>query len=171
MNSKFLSYVLRHAPEKSNLQLDKQGWCSVESIINNCNITFNELKSIVDNDGKTRYAFNSDFTQIRANQGHSINVKLIFTKKVPPVLLYHGGDFKAKDLILKYGLQKMTRHHVHLSADLETAMKVGSRRKRYIIFEIDAKSALEDGIEFFISDNKVWLTDNVPPKYLKIKSI
>ena len=167
--SKYLSYLLRHKPEAANLTLDKQGWCLIDQLLANTDFTEEELSSIVFNDTKSRYAFDAFATSIRANQGHSTTeVKITFKKAVPPVILYHGTHAGAVDSILKVGLQPMRRHHVHLSADLDTAKAVGGRRKGgTVIFEVDAKTMLVNGYSFFLSENDVWLVDAVPVPFLK----
>jgi putative RNA 2'-phosphotransferase len=171
--SVYLSYLLRHKPETAHLTLDKDGWCDLKQLLANTDFTLEELEDIVAKDAKQRYSFwpaalASAPTHIRANQGHSTtDVKLTFTKAVPPIVLYHGSDARVMPTILKDGLKAMNRHHVHLSADLEVAKSVGGRRKRgFVVYEVNAKAMLADGIEFFISDNGVWLVDAVPAKYL-----
>ena len=66
-----------------------------------------------------------------------------------------------RDLIPK------SRLYVHLSSDKETAKKVGSRHGRPVIYEIDCRQMAADGFHFFESANHVWLTKEVPVKYLK----
>jgi putative RNA 2'-phosphotransferase len=103
---------------------------------------------------------------IRASQGHSIEIELGFAATLPPKALYHGTATKSVAGILLTGLEKRSRQHVHLSKDIETATKVGQRHGKVFIFEVDAEQMQADGFEFFISENGVWLTDNVPVKYL-----
>jgi putative RNA 2'-phosphotransferase len=180
--SKYLSYLLRHKPETARLTLDKEGWCSIAQLIANTDFTVEELETIVAEDAKTRYAIrywvmggNEDLPEtrepeaIRANQGHSTNeVKMTFKKAIPPTVLYHGADDKVLHLIMKKGLLPIKRHHVHLSADIETANAVGGRRKSgHTVLIVDAKKMLTDGHTFYISDNGVWLSSHVLPQYLK----
>jgi putative RNA 2'-phosphotransferase len=100
-------------------------------------------------------------------QGHSSKqVDREFKAVVPPVKLFHGTATKFVDSILKQGLQPQSRHHVHLSADIETAVKVGQRHGKVVVFEVDSKRMYADGIKFFQAENGVWLTDVVPAKYL-----
>ena len=61
----------------------------------------------------------------------------------------------------------MSRHHVHLSTDWQTAQKVGSRRGVPIVLEIDAKAMVKEGCSFYCSDNGVWLVDEVSKNYIK----
>jgi putative RNA 2'-phosphotransferase len=125
------------------------------------------LKELVSKDNKKRYAFNDDLTMIRASQGHSIDVELGYTPKSPPEILYHGTAEKFVESILKSGLQKRNRHHVHLSKDIETAIKVGQRHGKPVVFEVFAGKMFAKGFEFYESDNAVWLCDAVPVAFLR----
>jgi len=174
--SKYLSYLLRHKPEAAHLTLDKEGWCVIDELLKNTDFTYDELISLVAADEKRRYSLAPElgtvvglqYELIRANQGHSTDsVRLTFNKAVPPTVLFHGTTADALQQILKVGLKPMSRHHVHLSADIETAKTVGGRRKAdLVVLKIDAKRMLADGFEFFLSDNGVWLISAVPAKYL-----
>ena len=171
--SKFLSLVLRHKPKVIGLQLDKNGWADVEELLaksaqNGNSFTFQELKEVVRTNDKKRFSFDESETKIRANQGHSLNLDLELEEKTPPKVLYHGTAERNVKTILKSGLQKMKRHHVHLSANVETAKNVGTRYGKPVIFEIDTKAMLEQGFKFYVSANGVWLVDKVPPKFLDI---
>ncbi|MCT7948397.1 RNA 2'-phosphotransferase [Ancylothrix sp. C2] len=171
--SKYLSYHLRHAPEKLGLKLDEGGWVPVLDLLESAKkdqfpISLEELKQVVDKDDKKRYSF--DFTDklIRANQGHSIKVDLQLKEALPPDILYHGTGQKTVESILHKGLSKMSRHHVHLSADMETAKKVGKRHGKPVILAVDAQTMYKAGYPFYCSDNGVWLVESVPPEYLQL---
>ncbi len=170
--SRFLSYHLRHAPEKLELELEAGGWVSVVKFLKASHthkfpITLTELEEVVKTNDKQRFSFDETRTKIRANQGHSVNIDLQLIPLTPPEILYHGTHQKVVNKILKEGLKKMSRHHVHLSKDRETPLKVGSRRGKPIIFQVNAQQMSEDGFVFYCSDNGVWLVDFVAPKYLK----
>lgn len=170
--SKFLSLVLRHNPEKAGIVLDSNGWVSVYELIEKCNtrkiaINFELLKTLVLTNDKQRFTFNDDQTKIRANQGHSVTIDLELDPQQPPNLLYHGTVEKYVNLIRKEGLKKMQRMHVHLSKDLDTAVKVGSRRGKPVILKIQAGKMHTDGFAFYLSQNGVWLCDEVPVKYIE----
>ncbi len=169
--SKFLSLVLRHKPETINLKLDESGWVSVEELLaackeNNFDLSEDELREVVATNDKKRFAFSDDGKKIRASQGHSVDVELGYAPKEPPEKLFHGTAAKFLDSIKEKGLIKGERHHVHLSQDFETAVKVGSRRGKAVVLEIDSKRMHEAGIDFFISENGVWLTEKVPVNYI-----
>jgi len=168
--SKALSFWLRHKPEDIGIEIGENGWVDVQELLEKASeklhFTFDELKNVVDNNDKKRFSFSEDMFSIRANQGHSTDVKINFEEVKPPAILYHGAPIGVIDSIMKEGLKKMSRHHVHLSVDEDTAAKVGSRRGKFEILEIEAMRMRADGYKIYISDNGVYLTDEVPPKYI-----
>ncbi|MBL7873968.1 MAG: RNA 2'-phosphotransferase [Cyclobacteriaceae bacterium] len=169
--SKFLSCILRHKPEIIGIELDENGWTEVDSLIEKSNkygIRINNeiLNHIVATNSKKRFVFNSTFDKIRASQGHSIGVELGYANQQPPEILFHGTGEKSVQSILEIGLEKRKRQHVHLSNDIETATKVGQRHGKPFVFKILAEQMYNDNFEFYFSDNGVWLTENVPTKYL-----
>jgi putative RNA 2'-phosphotransferase len=171
--SKYLSYHLRHHPEKLGLMLDVGGWVSVENLLKAANksgfpISLSELQEVVANNDKQRFSFDSTGGKIRANQGHSVAVDLLLESVEPPAMLYHGTGKKSVESILGQGLLKMSRHHVHLSADIPTAKKVGQRHGIPVVFVVDAAEMHQEGYQFYCADNGVWLVDNVPPQYLQL---
>ncbi len=169
--SKLLSRVLRHQPELLGIELDDQGWTETQTLLLAINenvmpIDKEMLEAVVRENDKQRFSFNTDRSMIRANQGHSLKVELDLPSVEPPVFLYHGTVEKFISNIKDKGLLKMNRQHVHLSLDTATARKVGSRRGKPTILKVAAGQMFADGHVFFLSENKVWLTDHVPPKYL-----
>lgn len=174
--SKFLSYHLRHRPDKIGLELAPGGWVSVDELLaaakkNSFDIERDELDEVVASNDKKRFSFNATGTLIRANQGHSLEVDLQLEPAVPPEVLYHGTGEGAVESILRRGLSKMSRHHVHLSVNMATAKKVGKRHGRPVIFEVNAAAMYEAGYKFYCSNNGVWLVDKVPSKYLQITEV
>lgn len=171
--SKFISLILRHKPETIGITLDEHGWADVSELIEGINKTtpFNMemLQEIVSTDNKQRYSFNDDKTLIRANQGHSIPVDVELKKAVPPEVLYHGTGEKYVTSIDKEGLIPKSRLYVHLSKNEETALNVGKRHGKPVVYKVDAKRMAEAGYEFFLSVNGVWLTKAVPKEYLSRK--
>jgi len=170
--SKFLSLILRHNPDLIGLSLDAKGWADVielieKSAIKGKKFNFEELNFIVQNCDKQRYTFNDDYTKIRANQGHSINVDLELKPVEPPKILFHGTTIKNLKSILENGIHSGTRNYVHLSQDTETATKVGMRHGKVVILKIMSGKMFNEGINFYVSKNNVWLTDFIDLKYIK----
>ena len=165
--SKFLSLVLRHHPEKIGISLDQHGWAKVSEILLGVNLTMEDLIHIVETDGMERYSFNEDKTLIRANQGHSLSVDLELEAREPPEVLYHGTVGQFLNAIRQEGLQRRNRQYVHLSKDVETAKTVGSRRGIPVVLQIASGRMYREGYEFFLSENGVWLTKEVPPSYMQ----
>ena len=173
--SKEVSYALRHAPWEYELELNDEGFVSIEQLLNSINeshnydrkITKEDLLFIINNSDKKRHEIVGD--QIRALYGHSVVNKIIKQESKPPLVLYHGTTHKALKSIMINGLLPMKRQYVHLSANKETALKVGSRRDNNpILLEIDSNNAFKEGIIFYIGNDNVWLCNSLPSKYIKI---
>lgn len=168
---RFISLILRHHPETIGITLDKNGWAKVSELIYGMNkacknIDMITLERIVKENNKKRYIFNEDKTKIRANQGHSINVDVELKEANPPNILYHGTASRFLDGIKTKGILKGGRQYVHLSKDIETAISVGKRHGNPIVLKIDVLKMQKDGYIFYISENGVWLSSEIPYKYI-----
>ena len=168
--SKFLARILRHDPGAGNLRLDREGWADVDEVLTAIKARFGDftaanLAELVRANDKSRYALSSDGTRIRANQGHSIEVDLGLQPVEPPPVLYHGTKAELVPRIMLEGLKKGSRQHVHLSLDIQTARKVGSRRGGKLAV-LTIRSADMTYYPFYRSTNGVWLTEHVPPPFI-----
>jgi len=168
--SKRLSYLLRHNPQALKLDMDTNGWVPVSQLISSGEFTMDSIEKAVKENNKKRFEFSSDKKKIRARQGHSIEIDLGYKPVKPLDLLYHGTATKSLKFIWKDGLKKMNRHAVHLSKDIITAENVGKRHGKVIVLMIDAKKMHENGHEFFLTENGVWFTDNVPFEYIRYQA-
>jgi putative RNA 2'-phosphotransferase len=169
--SKFLSLVLRHDPRRIGIRLDDAGWTGVSELLAACaahgvSITRAELTALVAASDKQRFALSADGQRIRANQGHSVDVDLQLVAVAPPATLYHGTVASAISSIRKGGLVRGERHHVHLSADVETASRVGARRGKPVILTVRAADMAAAGHVFYRSANGVWLVEHVPAEFI-----
>lgn len=171
---KLLALVLRHKPQELGLTVDAHGWAQVDAVVQ----AFSKigpfdkglLERIVREDSKGRYSFSEDKTKIRANQGHSLPVDVGLAQAQPPEVLYHGTGAKYVQSINTQGLLPQTRLYVHLSQDVVTAVKVGKRHGKPVIYRVAAGEMARAGCEFYLSVNGVWLTKRVPAKYLQLES-
>lgn len=170
--SKTLSYWLRHRPDQAGLSLDSGGWTAVDDVLaglaaqglpNDIDV----LLAVVETSDKQRFELSPDLSRIRARQGHSISVDLALEPREPPSVLYHGTVDRFLAAILAEGLSKMRRHHVHLSSDTKTAQRVGTRRGKPVVLVIDAHAMRAAGMLFYVTENNVWLTEAVPPRFLR----
>ena len=172
---RLITYSLRHRPEELDITLDEQGWVEIDVLLEALHnkdkeITREELEYLIATSDKQRFAVDESGEKIRANQGHTVDVNLGYESQVPPEYLYHGTNEESVKDIMETGVQRMKRHAVHLSEDLGTAIKVGERRGRVLILRIQSGKMHEDGYVFQLSDNNVWLTDNIPIQYIEISS-
>lgn len=174
--SKYLCYLLRHAPEAAKLDMDRHGWVSIAQLIQNvsatgkAHLTRELLEEIVATDDKGRYRLSPDGERIKACQGHSIAwVEPELEERIPSQYLYHGTTTEALAEIQKSGaILRMSRHAVHLHTDEATAWQVASRRKNKtpVVLKIDAEAMSRAGFTFQISENGVWFCEQVPIAYI-----
>jgi len=167
---KLLAYVLRHRPDAAGVALDAAGWVDVDELVAGLRrggrrVTADDVRKAVDADGKGRYELADG--RIRAAQGHSVGVELGLEPVAPPAVLYHGTVERFLPSILATGLRPGSRQFVHLSVDVATAQLVGRRRGAPVVLVVDAAGAHAAGHAFRRASNGVWLTDQVPPGYLR----
>lgn len=170
--SKEVSYALRHAPWEYELELDENGWVDIEQLLTSLrvgnrwgDITEADLIAMIEGSEKKRHEILSG--KIRALYGHSVPQKIAREKEEPPSILYHGTARRFLESITEKGLLPKGRQYVHLSIDVDTALQVGKRRDNQpIILLINAKLAWNEGIKFYQGNDKVWLADFVPGKYI-----
>lgn len=178
-----ICYVLRHNPQKLQLDMQKNGaWVEAKQLISRFNARYTGkpfylnlpvLMELVRTDGKQRYGVKEQGHRlyIRCNQGHSIPwVEMEYQVMQPPAFLYHGTSWGFMSSIQAEGLRPMKRQKVHLSWDVETARQVGGRKKRYgdvVILRIAAGKRWQDGGMFYLSENNIWLADEIEAKYLQ----
>lgn len=171
--SKFLSFVLRHEPQSIGLPLDTEGWASIDALIaaaakHERTLDRALIEQVVNTSEKKRFALSPDGLSIRAVQGHSTDsVAISFEEKVPPVVLYHGTATRFLESIRAQGLLPGARQYVHLSEDVRTATSVGQRYGKPVVLTIAAGAMHAQGSKFFQAQNGVWLTVNVPPRFLR----
>ncbi|CAA9361067.1 MAG: RNA:NAD 2'-phosphotransferase [uncultured Microvirga sp.] len=168
--SKFLARILRHQPHAAGLNLDPNGWADIDAVLSAVTakhgpVSFEQLVHLVETNDKRRYELSSDRRRIRAAQGHSIPVDLALAPAQPPPILYHGTQASSVPSVMRNGLLKGRRNHVHLSTDIETALAVGRRRSGDTAV-LMIRSGDMTAHDFFLSANGVWLTDHVPPQFI-----
>ncbi|MEU0146557.1 RNA 2'-phosphotransferase [Streptomyces sp. NPDC006288] len=170
--SKYLSKHLRHEPDRIGITLDPHGWVPVDELLRACadhgfSFTRAELDHVVAVNDKQRFTVAGD--RIRASQGHTVPVDLGLPAAEPPTHLYHGTVARTLHTIRTEGLRPMARHHVHLSPDRATAVRVGARRGVPVVLAVDAGAMHRAGHLFHVSANGVWLTGHVPPEFLRLR--
>jgi putative RNA 2'-phosphotransferase len=171
--SKRLSYILRHNPHRFKTVLDEEGWADINNVLNALHnfkdltdLKKEDLLYLISNQDKVRFVIKEN--KIKATHGHSIEVKKN-TPIIPPDVLYHGTSHKYIKSILQHGILKMQRQFVHLSIDAFTAIEIGNRKDNNpAIIMVDSIKACKDGVLFYKGSDKVWLSENILPKYLKV---
>ena len=182
-HSKLLAKILRHEPQRAGVVTDPaaraaaglpalwDGWVPVSDVVaagRGMGVSL-DIPALVAGSDKQRYALSADGRLVRANQGHSVPVDLGLQAVPPPAVLYHGTSEVRLPAILREGLVPMSRHAVHLSADVPTARAVGSRRSgAVVVLAVDAAGMHAAGSRFTRAANGVWLTAAVPPAFLSV---
>lgn len=192
---RLMTRILRHMASELNLNMRSDGYVRVDDLLKLNMKTFaniplrshsvEDVKEAVRKDNKQRFGLLEENGEllIRANQGHTITtveseslLKPILSADEVPVCV-HGTYKKNLESILKFGLKRMKRLHVHFSCGLPTDGEVisGMRRDIDVLVFLDIRKALEEGMKLYISENKVILTEGldgvVPVKYFeKIES-
>ena len=170
--SKEVSYALRHAPWEYELELDNEGWVDISQLLSSLheckdweNLSEQDLYMMIEKSDKKRHEISDK--KIRALYGHSIPQRILKEPKSPPEILYHGTARRYIKEIKESGLTPQNRQYVHLSIDTDTALLVGKRRDdKPILLTIKAREAWTAGVRFYIGNDKVWLADTVPSKYI-----
>jgi putative RNA 2'-phosphotransferase len=174
--SKYLSYILRHAPEAAGIQLDSEGWADIDALItgsirNGHLLDKDTIEAVVSSNDKRRFLLSEDGKRIRAAQGHSASfVNPTYPQCEPPQTLFHGTATRFISSIFDEGLKPGARHYVHLSSDLTAAKEIGQRYGKAVVVRVDTQSMHRQGFSFYLAENGVWLTKHVPREFLSIAS-
>jgi len=169
--SKFLSFILRHKPQKYNLCLDNHGFADFDEVCKIIKTRFigvkeKDIEYMVENDPNARFEIRG--RKIRACYGHSVEVEPFRRPCDVPDYLFHGTSPKYIGSILKEGLKPQSRKFVHLSLSVDDALRIGKRKSPHpVILKIEAKRAKHDGVLFWREAN-VYLTREIPGGYISV---
>ena len=170
---RILALVLRHAPEKFNVEMDINGWVNARELseaIGKQRRHYHWLRAwhfeaISNADDKGRYQVEGE--NIRATYGHSIEIELDLPTDDIPEALYWPCEPTEAEAIVQLGITSGNRNHIHLSKTIANALEAGHVRiNRPTIIEVDTIRAIADGHTIYRAGTTVYLTDEVPPEYL-----
>ncbi|XP_076148362.1 tRNA 2'-phosphotransferase 1 isoform X1 [Alosa pseudoharengus] len=171
--SKSMTYALRHGASKMGLHMNSDGFVFVDDLISHPqfrSFSLEDVERVVANNDKQRFKLRrhpeNGRLQIRANQGHSVQVADLELRAVHPEAQdfpqegIHGSYLKHWPSIRNQGLSRMGRTHIHLAPGLpgEQGVISGMRKNCELAIYIDVPKAVSDGIPFFWSENGVLLT-------------
>jgi putative RNA 2'-phosphotransferase len=171
---RLMAGVLRHFPERFGLTMDDQGWIDMRGFIQAVQMRRRDfhwlrphhIHAIIETDPKGRYQFKNG--TIRATYGHSFEVDLELPTNNIPELLFYPTTEEEVDILLETGIRPSDRKKVHLSKSFEDAEVAGKHRvEEPIILSVDAKKAINEGIVIQKAGKTVFVTDLVPPGYIK----
>jgi 2'-phosphotransferase len=172
--SKTLSWLLRFGAKEAGIKLDDGLYALVDDVLalpQFKGITFADIKYVVDHNDKKRFQMTEKEGKnyVRASQGHGESLgfkakeKDIYTelKNALPICV-HGTNPQAWKDIQKIGLNKMARTHIHFAiGEPGEGVISGMRKGSEVRIFIDMDKAMKDGIKFYISENKVILTEGI----------
>lgn len=170
--SKKMSLALRHQPDAVGLTLEDGGWANVDALVmaftaHGLRVNRANIEEVVETNDKQRFEFDQKRIRVRARQGHSLEIELGYEPATPPDVLLHGTAEKNVGSIMTSGIHKARRHAVHLSTDAAMMLAVGGRHGKPTLLEIDSAAMHEAGFQFYLTGNGVWLTDEVPPEFIR----
>lgn len=173
--SRYIAWALRHGGDK-DLSIDADGWVLVTDLLHSMHgsgfkVDVQTLLQIVAEDAKQRYAVSADGRRIRANYGHSMDVRLLTAPAAPPDVLYHGTARHSITDIKRDGLLPQARRYVHLTKEVAAAMTVGNRHGPAVVIPVDSKAMHGDGLLFYPAGKQIWLTATVPTHYLRLDAL
>jgi putative RNA 2'-phosphotransferase len=173
--SRLVSHALRHEPWLYELELDDEGWVSIEALLVAIHeqgpqwsqVDRDELTEMIASSAKRRHEIDGE--RIRALYGHSVPGRVVKIEADPPAQLFHGTSPRAWAAIQHTGLRPMDRQYVHLSTDIATAEQVGRRKSTTpVILAVEAGRAQAAGNRFWRGNELVWLADYVPSSFIAV---
>lgn len=171
--SRTMAGVLRHFPERFDLQMDKQGFVDLRAFVGALQrkqrryhwLRPHHVIAVIETDNKGRYEYRDG--KIRATYAHSFEVELDLPAGGTPDKLYYPTTPEEVDIVLETGLKPSDRKMVHLSRGIGDAVNAGRvRTESPVILEVDARTATNDGLVIQKAGRTVYVTNEVPPKYL-----
>jgi putative RNA 2'-phosphotransferase len=175
-----LARVLRHKPQEIGLTLDRNAWAEIDALIAGLNDLTSPSKElmwslplvdralidrVVTSDDEMRFEISPCGRYIRAVRGHSVEIDLQCVPATPPDFLFHGTSEQALSSIRREGLTPQSRQAVHLAPDPHAALYACHRSPTVLV--VSAKAMHEAGHVFQVAPNGTWLTDRVPPRFLR----
>jgi len=168
---RFISGILRHFPQKFNLEIDENGWAELDILVEKASSRYKwvdkqSVEAIVTSDKKNRYEISNG--KIRARYGHSINVVLSDYPIANETKLYYGTSDEEAQRLLEIGIKPVNQTFVHLSTTIQKSERVARlRTDNPVIIEINAEGARKAGIMFLKANEFIVLSKEIPPEFIK----
>ncbi len=173
---RMMAGILRHFPERFELQMDGRGWVDLEQFVESIKrsrqnygrwLRTEHIHALVETDEKGRYQI--DGGMVRATYAHSVDVNLDDLPEATADHLYFPVAEEELDMVLETGLRPSDRNMIHLSATPEKAYSAGRVHMHDpIILEVDVGKANHGGNFIFRAGKSVYVTDAVEPECIGI---
>ncbi len=168
-----LAYMLRHQPEKFDLELDPYGWAGLDAVVRALNeklgeaISADDVREAIRSGDRPRYELSDD--RVRALYGHSIEV-LPGDPSKPPEFLYVGVAKHDADRALRFGLRGGRRRFLHLARSVDEAREAGRRTgPHYAVLTVFALDAWEEGVNFY-DRTALFLAEEIPTQFIEVQA-
>jgi putative RNA 2'-phosphotransferase len=168
-----LAYMLRHQPEKFDLELDPYGWAGLDAVVRALNeklgepITADDVREAIASGDRPRYELSGD--RVRALYGHSIDV-LPGEPSKPPEFLYVGVAKHDSDRAQRFGLRGGRRRFLHLARSVDEAREAGRRTgPHYAVLTVFALDAWEEGVNFY-DRQALFLAEEIPTQFIEVQA-
>jgi len=189
--SRLFTQILRHTAEENGLEPQTDGFLSLDSLLSckamlktGMKLTYDDVDKLVREDLKGRFATKVDKDGkrlIRTNQGHSGNKVVLKELCGEPIkdleegeVCIHGTKFRFLNSIINSdlkagGTQGLSfRMAIHMTTSPPGKNeRSGVRKNSEILIYIDAKRAIQEGVDFYRSQNNVLLTQGKDGKLSK----
>lgn len=166
--SKLVYNALRNRLPKVELKIEREGWVDVFDLVSACKtagypVNGREIMQVIKNPRRRFELLLSEASWlIRLHE----SVPNPIIEKKPPHFLFHGTAERLAGNLWFEGLKGMGRRHVHLTEDRQVAELVGQKFGQGLVFKVKARDMHDDGHMFWHTVTGVWLTQQVPQKYL-----
>lgn len=173
--SRTLTRALRHEPWTYGIELDGSGWGDAVAFAEHLRgmskvwawVTDEGLADFFSRDSEQRFEY--DEGRMRALYGHSIGGIQAGVARRPPETLYHGTDQRTVSEILSVGLHTMGRSWVHLTSDVDYAIRVaGNKSRNWVVIAVNAEEEAARGHVFYQANRHVWQTGEMPANLLDV---
>lgn len=170
-----VAFALRHHPTQFGLTLDGGGWAAMDELLLALRIhrpgwfglTRGTLEQALACPAAARFEVSGG--RVRARYGFSVPRTAVGDPQPPPGRLFHGLPRAAVAAVLRDGLWPMCRQFVHLTTDRAYAARVATTDGDGFVLEVAAVTAAAAGRRFYPANHHVWLTDAIPPAFLRVE--
>lgn len=174
--SRFLALVLRHRAHNFDLDVDDEGFVSIDDLLDVIDerhrsldwVEYEHIEELANKPGRKRFEVREGL--VRATYGHSFRRPVRYPHVDPPETLYIGAVQSRLPELKAKGLEPSGRQYVHLSESSEEAVEIARHQGNdATAVTVRAAEAAREGVQFHHPTDGIYLVAKLPPKYLDIE--